>query len=72
MNILQKISLSQEQQKVLQLVVEDGKNIFFTGSAGESLCKDAQMGLIRSSCMELWLTCQVPVNPSFCERLSKA
>jgi hypothetical protein len=30
-----KLSLSLEQQKVLQLVVAEGKNIFFTGSAGE-------------------------------------
>jgi ATP-dependent DNA helicase PIF1 len=35
MNIVQKISLSLEQQKVLTLVVQEGKNIFFTGSAGD-------------------------------------
>ncbi|TKY85837.1 hypothetical protein EX895_005378 [Sporisorium graminicola] len=29
-----KIFLSQEQRKVLQMVVEEGKNVFFTGSAG--------------------------------------
>ena len=34
-NIKQKLTLSTEQQKVLSLVVAEGKNIFFTGSAGE-------------------------------------
>ncbi|KAK8850592.1 hypothetical protein IAR55_004511 [Kwoniella newhampshirensis] len=34
LNIKQKVALSAEQQKVLQLVVAEGKNIFFTGSAG--------------------------------------
>ncbi|RXK41952.1 hypothetical protein M231_00673 [Tremella mesenterica] len=34
MDIRQKIVLSTEQQKVLSLVVAEGKNIFFTGSAG--------------------------------------
>lgn len=34
LNIQQKISLSSEQQKVLTHVVAEGKNIFFTGSAG--------------------------------------
>ncbi|KAJ1032924.1 hypothetical protein NDA16_000203 [Ustilago loliicola] len=29
-----KIFLSQEQRKVLQMVVDEGKNVFFTGSAG--------------------------------------
>ncbi|WVQ95472.1 hypothetical protein IAU59_002569 [Kwoniella sp. CBS 9459] len=33
-NIKQKVTLSAEQQKVLSLVVGEGKNIFFTGSAG--------------------------------------
>lgn len=37
MTIEQKITLSEEQQKVLQLVVTEQKNIFFTGSAGEPL-----------------------------------
>lgn len=36
MNIKQKVTLSPEQQMVLKLVVEDGKNVFFTGSAGQS------------------------------------
>jgi len=36
LNIKQKIVLSTEQQKVLSHVVAEGKNIFFTGSAGES------------------------------------
>lgn len=35
MNIQQKVVLSLEQQKVLSLVVAEGKNIFFTGSAGK-------------------------------------
>ena len=35
LNIKQKMVLSSEQQKVLSLVVAEGKNIFFTGSAGE-------------------------------------
>ena len=35
MNIKQKVVLSNEQQQVLQLVVGEVKNIFFTGSAGE-------------------------------------
>ena len=34
LNIKQKVILSPEQQRVLQLVVEEGKNVFFTGSAG--------------------------------------
>ena len=34
-NIAQKMTLSVEQQKVLALVVAEGKNIFFTGSAGK-------------------------------------
>ncbi|KAL8278375.1 hypothetical protein RQP46_009267 [Phenoliferia psychrophenolica] len=34
MNIKQKVVLSPEQQMVLKLVVDDGKNVFFTGSAG--------------------------------------
>lgn len=33
-NIKQKLVLSAEQQKVLQIVVGEGKNVFFTGSAG--------------------------------------
>ncbi|GAA6043372.1 hypothetical protein JCM8097_005287 [Rhodosporidiobolus ruineniae] len=34
MDIKQKVILSPEQQMVLKLVVEDEKNVFFTGSAG--------------------------------------
>jgi hypothetical protein len=34
LNIRQKVALSSEQQRVLQMVVEEGKNVFFTGSAG--------------------------------------
>ncbi|WRT70775.1 uncharacterized protein IL334_007774 [Kwoniella shivajii] len=34
LNIKQKVVLSAEQQKVMQLVVAEGKSIFFTGSAG--------------------------------------
>ncbi|WVR08671.1 hypothetical protein IAU60_005729 [Kwoniella sp. DSM 27419] len=34
LSIKQKVTLSAEQQKVLSLVVQEGKNIFFTGSAG--------------------------------------
>ncbi|WWC72652.1 uncharacterized protein I206_106616 [Kwoniella pini CBS 10737] len=34
LNIKQKVTLSAEQQKVMSLVVAEGKNIFFTGSAG--------------------------------------
>ena len=34
MNIKQKVVLSPEQQMVLKLVVDDGRNVFFTGSAG--------------------------------------
>ncbi len=36
LNIKQKMVLSSEQQKVLQHVVAEGRNIFFTGSAGRS------------------------------------
>ena len=36
LNIKQKLALSAEQQQILALVV-DGKNVFFTGSAGELL-----------------------------------
>ena len=36
LDIRQKIALSTEQQKVLSHVVAEGKNIFFTGSAGKS------------------------------------
>ena len=36
MDIKQKVILSPEQQLVLKMVVEDGKNVFFTGSAGQS------------------------------------
>jgi hypothetical protein len=35
LNIRQKVALSHEQQQILQMVVEGGKNVFFTGSAGE-------------------------------------
>jgi type IV secretory pathway ATPase VirB11/archaellum biosynthesis ATPase len=35
MDIKQKVILSPEQQMVLKLVVDDGKSVFFTGSAGE-------------------------------------
>lgn len=34
MDIKQKVILSPEQQMVLKLVVDDGKSVFFTGSAG--------------------------------------
>ncbi|GAA5890026.1 hypothetical protein JCM6882_009205 [Rhodosporidiobolus microsporus] len=34
MDIKQKVILSPEQQMVLKMVVDDGKNVFFTGSAG--------------------------------------
>ncbi|WWC92397.1 uncharacterized protein L201_007354 [Kwoniella dendrophila CBS 6074] len=34
LNIKQKVTLSAEQQKVMSLVIGEGKNIFFTGSAG--------------------------------------
>lgn len=33
----EKIQLSDEQKKVLDMVVRDGKNVFFTGSAGKCL-----------------------------------
>lgn len=36
-NIKQRMVLSDEQKQVLQMVVQDGKSIFFTGSAGTSL-----------------------------------
>lgn len=36
-NIRNKLVLSTEQQEVLKMVVDQGKNIFFTGSAGEGL-----------------------------------
>lgn len=36
-NIKNKLILSSEQQAVLRMVVDEGKNIFFTGSAGASL-----------------------------------
>jgi hypothetical protein len=35
LTIKQKIELSREQQRVLQMVVKEGKSVFFTGSAGE-------------------------------------
>lgn len=34
MNIQQQVALSQEQVKVLQMTVQGGQNLFFTGSAG--------------------------------------
>lgn len=34
LNIKQRVTLSEEQQKVLSLVVQQQKNVFFTGSAG--------------------------------------
>lgn len=34
LNIKQQIVLSGEQQKILKMVVQEGKNVFFTGSAG--------------------------------------
>lgn len=37
---LNKVFLSTEQQQVLGMVLEQGKNIFFTGSAGMSLMLD--------------------------------
>jgi ATP-dependent DNA helicase PIF1 len=36
MDIKQKVLLSPEQQMVHKLVVDDGKSVFFTGSAGEN------------------------------------
>lgn len=39
------VQLSPEQIAVLQLVKE-GKNVFFTGSAGMQLCVDVTMSLI--------------------------
>ena len=66
MNIQQKVVLSLEQQKVLSLVVAEGKNIFFTGSAGEcyrSLRPCPMAGLGADN--------QVPVNPFSCERSSR-
>lgn len=41
MNIKQRLTLSDEQKRVLQMVVEEGKNVFFTGSAGMSLVQSA-------------------------------
>lgn len=35
-NIRNKLVLSAEQQAVLRIVVDEGKNVFFTGSAGTS------------------------------------
>lgn len=35
LNVRQQIVLSAEQQKVLKMVVEERKNVFFTGSAGQ-------------------------------------
>ena len=35
LNVKQQIVLSAEQQKVLKMVVDEKKNVFFTGSAGE-------------------------------------
>ena len=37
LNIKQKVLLSSEQQKILTMVVDEQKNIFFTGSAGTHL-----------------------------------
>lgn len=37
LDIIQQVVLSPEQQEVLRLVVDEGKNVFFTGSAGASL-----------------------------------
>lgn len=36
-NIRNQLVLSTEQQEVLRMVVDQGRNIFFTGSAGEYL-----------------------------------
>ena len=55
MNIKQKVVLSNEQQQVMQSVVGEGKNIFFTGSAGELTRVVAQSSY----------TPQVPVNQSY-------
>lgn len=63
-NIKQKMVLSLEQQKVLSLVVQEGKNIFFTGSAGKCLSSHSDHDHISSS------TLQVPENPFYCERSS--
>ncbi len=35
---LESVFLSEEQQRVLKFVVEDGKSVFFTGSAGTAQC----------------------------------
>ncbi|ORX40955.1 hypothetical protein BD324DRAFT_29926 [Kockovaella imperatae] len=58
MNIKQKIVLSTEQQQVLQLVVAEGKNMFFTGSAGAYLSLDGAPAE----------TLQERESLSFCER----
>jgi len=46
-NIAQKMTLSVEQQKVLSLVLAEGKNIFFTGSAGKSTLRLARCRIIH-------------------------
>lgn len=50
MDIKQKVVLSPEQQMVLKMVVENGKNVFFTGSAGasfSSLCFSTHSSVAR-------------------------
>ena len=39
MSIKQRISLSDEQKAVLNMVVQEGKSLFFTGSAGKLNCR---------------------------------
>lgn len=45
LNVKQQLVLSTEQQKVLKLVVDGGKNVFFTGSAGAYLIFDLAIHL---------------------------
>lgn len=49
LNVKQKLLLSNEQQQVLQMVVAEGKSLFFTGSAGELKLRERCGLVVRRS-----------------------
>lgn len=51
LNVKQQIVLSAEQQKVLKMVVDEKKNVFFTGSAGETISVLSLPGLPDVLCI---------------------
>ena len=62
-NTLHRIFLSEEQQHVLNMVVENKNSVFFTGSAGKYSLPLA-LAVANDD--------QVPVNPSCCGKSSRA